>query len=164
MAYAPVVSVSVSVRPNEVRQPIEGFGFLVPRASGLRLLGGLFMSSLFPDRAPEGRALLTCLLGGVRWPEAVDEPDDVLVARLGKDLEVTLGLRGGFDLLSLSRWPRAVAQPSRRHQELVADVRKEVARVGGLAVAGGWLDGVSIADTVSSGVRAASMIAAGLGR
>ncbi|HME70011.1 MAG TPA: protoporphyrinogen oxidase, partial [Myxococcota bacterium] len=120
VSYAPVVSVSVSVRPEEVRDPIEGFGFLVPRTSGLKLLGCLFMSSLFPDRAPQGRALLTCLLGGVRWPEAVNEPDDVLVSRLGKDLEATLGLRGGFDLLALSRWPRAVAQPSRRHGELVA--------------------------------------------
>jgi len=164
VSYAPVVSVSVSVRPREVREPIEGFGFLVPRTSGLKLLGCLFMSSLFPDRAPQGRALLTCLLGGVRWPEAVNEPEDVLVSRLEKDLEATLGLRGGFDLLALSRWPRAVAQPSRRHEERVADVRRETARVKGLAVAGGWLDGVSIADTLSSGVRAARAIAADLPR
>ena len=164
VSYAPVVSVSVSVRPNEVREPIEGFGFLVPRSSGFKLLGCLFMSSLFPERAPEGRTLLTCLLGGARWPEAVDEPDDVLVSRLEKDLEATLGLRGGFDLLALSRWPRAVAQPSRRHEELVADVRREIGGVKGLAVAGGWLDGVSIADTLSSGARAASAIAAGLAR
>ena len=58
VSYAPVVSVSVSVQPEAVREKIEGFGFLVPRESGRKLLGCLFMSSLFPDRAPAGRALL----------------------------------------------------------------------------------------------------------
>jgi oxygen-dependent protoporphyrinogen oxidase len=164
VSYAPVVSISVSLRPDALREAIEGFGFLVPRTSGLKLLGCLFMSSLFPDRAPKGRRLLTCLLGGMRWPEAVKEPDDVLVSRLEKDLDATLGLRGGFDLLALSRWPRAVAQPGRGHAALVTSLRNETARVKGLAVAGGWLDGVSISDTLSSGARAASTIAACLGR
>lgn len=162
VSYAPVVSISVSVRPEEVRAPIEGFGFLVPRASGLKLLGCLFMSRLFPDRAPPGRALLTCLLGGARWPEAMNEPDDLLVSQLGKELDATLGLRGGFDLLALSRWPRAVAQPGRHHGTLMAELHRETARVRGLSLAGGWLDGVSIADTLSSGVRAASALRAGL--
>jgi oxygen-dependent protoporphyrinogen oxidase len=164
VSYAPVVSVSVSVQPEAVREKIEGFGFLVPRESGRKLLGCLFMSSLFPDRAPAGRALLTCLLGGVRWPGAVDEPDDILVSCLEKDLEATLGLRGGFDLLALSRWPRAVAQPGRRHGETVTDVRRQTARVNGLVLAGSWLDGVSIPDTLLSGVRAARAIAAGVAR
>jgi oxygen-dependent protoporphyrinogen oxidase len=164
VSYAPVVSVSVSVQPAAVRETIQGFGFLVPRSSGLKLLGCLFMSSLFPDRAPAGRALLTCLLGGARWPRAVDEPDDILVSCLEKDLETTLGLRGGFELLALSRWPRAVAQPGRRHAETVTEVRRQTARVKGLAVAGSWLDGVSIPDTLSGGVRAARAIAAGVAR
>ncbi|HYB12930.1 MAG TPA: protoporphyrinogen oxidase, partial [Myxococcota bacterium] len=109
-----------------------------------------------------GRALLTCLLGGARWPEAMNEPDDLLVSQLGKELDATLGLRGGFDLLALSRWPRAVAQPGRHHGTLMAELHRETARVRGLSLAGGWLDGVSIADTLSSGVRAASALRAGL--
>jgi oxygen-dependent protoporphyrinogen oxidase len=162
VSYAPIVSISVSVRPDEVREPIQGFGFLVPRTSGLKLLGCLFMSSLFPDRAPAGRALLTCLLGGARWPEAANQPDDILLSALQKELEATLGLRSEVEFLALSRWPRAVAQPGRDHEELVVGVRRETARVRGLALAGAWLDGVSIADTLSSGVQAAAAIATGL--
>jgi oxygen-dependent protoporphyrinogen oxidase len=164
VSYAPVVSLSVSVQPDEVREPIQGFGFLVPRASGLKLLGCLFMSCLFSDRAPEGRALLTCLVGGARWPEAVQTPDDILVSHLGKDLDATLGMRADFELLALSRWPRAVAQPRRGHEQLVRDLRQEAARVPGLALAGAWLDGVSIADALASGVGAARAIAGGFGR
>jgi len=65
--YAPIVSIPLGVDPEHVREPIAGFGFLVPREAGLSLLGCLFMSRLFPNRAPQGSELLQCMLGGVRW-------------------------------------------------------------------------------------------------
>jgi oxygen-dependent protoporphyrinogen oxidase len=156
IAYVPIASVSVSVDPGAARTPIEGFGFLVPRASGLRLLGCLFMSRLFDGRAPAGRALLTCILGGARWPEAVEEPDDTLARLLGDELARTLGLRDEPRVLGVTRWRHAVAQPGRRHGALVADVRRRLASAApGLALAGSYLDGVSLADTMACGERAA---------
>jgi oxygen-dependent protoporphyrinogen oxidase len=152
--YAPVVSISLGASPADAREPIEGFGFLVPRAAELRLLGCLFMSRSFPGRAPAGRALLTCMLGGRRWPEAVTEPDDRLLAALRADLERTLGLRGEPELLSLARWPRAVPQPGPEHPRLVAALRARAAALPGLALAGAHLDGVAVADALASGLRA----------
>jgi oxygen-dependent protoporphyrinogen oxidase len=160
MEYAPVVSVSVGVSPADVREPIEGFGFLVPRTAGLRLLGCLFMSRIFPARAPAGRELLTCMLGGVRWPEAVDAPDDALLAALRADLDRALGLRGEPQPLAVSRWPRAVPQPGRDHPRRVAALRARIAGLPGLALAGAYLEGVAVADALASGLRAGDSIAA----
>jgi oxygen-dependent protoporphyrinogen oxidase len=156
--YAPIVSVSLGVRPAQLRAPLEGFGFLVPREAGLELLGCLFMSRLFRGRAPAGSDLLQCLLGGVRWPEAVDLPDDVLAKRLCADLERTLGLQGEPQLLAVSRWPRAVPQPDRDHVRRVARLRARVAELPGLALAGSYLDGVGVSDSLASGVRAARQL------
>jgi oxygen-dependent protoporphyrinogen oxidase len=156
--YAPVVSASLGLAPEDARQPIEGFGFLVPRAAGLRLLGCLFMSRLFPGRAPAGRALLTCMLGGAAWPEAVDAPEDALRAALRDDLARTLGLRGEPEWLATSRWPRAVPQPDRGHPSRVAALRARVAALPGLALAGAYLDGVAVADALASGLRAGSAV------
>jgi len=164
VAYAPVVSAAVSIDPRDARERIEGFGFLVPASAGLRLLGVLFMSRLFEGRAPVGRVLLTCLLGGARWPGAVDEPEDALLARLHDDLGATLGHRGATDVLGVARWRHAVAQPGRDHLALVAGLRRSVASSPGLAVAGAWLDGVSIADTLACGARAARELCAALSR
>ena len=92
IAYAPIVVAPVGVEAGRAREPIEGFGFLVPREESLGLLGCLFMSQLFPGRAPAGHELLHCMLGGVRWPEAVHLPDAALQARLAEDLSRTLGI------------------------------------------------------------------------
>lgn len=158
IAYAPIVGIPVAVDPEQVATPIEGFGFLVPREEGLDLLGCLYMSRLFPGRAPEGRALLQCLVGGVRGPDAVHRPDDELAARLLEELDRVLGLRAEPEVLGLVRWPRAVPQPGRDHVARVAWLRRRLAETPGLTLAGSYLEGVGVADTVASGVAAAAAV------
>jgi oxygen-dependent protoporphyrinogen oxidase len=154
--YAPIVGVPIGVDPADVATPIEGFGFLVPRDAGISLLGCLFMSRLFPDRAPAGRELLQCMVGGRRWPDAVSEPDDDLLARVESELDRTLGLRGEPVSLGPTRWARAVPQPGRDHVQRVAELRRGAAELGGLALAGAYLDGVGVPDAYASGLRAAA--------
>ena len=51
-------------RREAVGRALDGFGFLVPREEGLRVLGCVWNSALFPGRAPEGHVLLTSFAGG----------------------------------------------------------------------------------------------------
>jgi oxygen-dependent protoporphyrinogen oxidase len=154
IAYAPVASLSLGLDPAAVRESLRGFGFLVPRGEGEALLGCLFPSALFPDRAPPGRGLVTLLAGGVRRPDVVDRPDDALLASLVAELDAALGLRGPPLVLGIARWPRAVPQPGPEHVRLVAGIRARLARFPRLAVAGAAWDGVAFADALASGVRA----------
>ncbi len=155
--YAPIVAVGLGVDPEQVRETIEGFGFIAPRSEGGKLLGCLFMSRLFPGRAPEGRELLHCMLGGVRWPEAVREPDDVVLAALHEDLDRALGLRVTPQTLTVHRWERAIPQPDREHVHRMTELRRRIA-VPGIVLAGSYLAGVSVADTLESGVAAAAAL------
>jgi oxygen-dependent protoporphyrinogen oxidase len=100
------------------------------------------------------------MIGGARWPEAVDAPDDALLARIAAGLDRALGLREAPRLVALTRWPRAVPQPGREHLRLVAKLRAAAAAAGPLRLAGGYLDGVAVADALASGVRAAEELAA----
>jgi oxygen-dependent protoporphyrinogen oxidase len=158
--YAPIVGVPVGVDPKRVAQKIEGFGFLVPRDQDLALLGCLFMSRLFPGRAPAGRELLQCMLGGRLHPELIDLSDDVLHKRVHADLERTLGLREAPQLLAVTRWPRAIPQPDGDHPRRVAGIREQLAQLPGLELAGAYLDGVAVADALASGLAAAQRLLA----
>src|SRR5271166_1510706 len=61
-------SVTVNLGYNDhVRASLPpGFGFLVPRSEGKRMLAATFVHNKFPHRAPEDRALLRCFIGGAR--------------------------------------------------------------------------------------------------
>jgi len=156
IVYAPIASIPLGVDPADVRHPIEGFGFLVPRDAKLSLLGCLFMSELFPGRAPEGRQLLHCMLGGVRWPEAADVSDDLLVERAIADVDRVLGLRGAPEKLGVGRWVRAIPQPGPDHRARVDFAQARLADPSpAVALAGAYVAGVSVADALASGIAAA---------
>jgi oxygen-dependent protoporphyrinogen oxidase len=158
IVYAPVASVSLTLATGSTREPIRGFGFLVPRGEGDMLLGCLFPSQLFPGRAPAGRELLTLLAGGMRRPDALDESDDRLVASLVGEIDRVLGLRDAPRTLAITRWRRAVPQPGVDHVRLVAALRGRIAQQPRIALAGAHLDGVAFGEALASGVRAARML------
>jgi oxygen-dependent protoporphyrinogen oxidase len=162
--YAPIASIALGVDPAGARPGVRGFGFLVPAEEPARLLGCLFMSRLFPGRAPPGRELLACLLGGLRRPELLEEPDDVLVARAREDVARFLRLRGEVRGLGVARWPRAVPQPDREHPRRLSALRARLAALPPLALAGAHLEGVSVSESAASGLRAAAELQARLGR
>jgi oxygen-dependent protoporphyrinogen oxidase len=155
VAYAPVVSLPLGVKRADLARAARGFGFLVPRDGDPHLLGCLFMSQLFPGRAPRDHELLHCMLGGTRWPAAVDQPDDVLLAAAAPAIDRALGLRGGLQDLGAARWLRAIPQPGRDHGRRLAEVRARLSALPGLALAGSYVAGVSLADAFASGLTAA---------
>lgn len=152
--YAPVASVSLAADPERARTPIEGFGFLVPRGESKALLGCLFPSRLFADRAPPGRVLLTALLGGTRHPEALELDDKALLATTLEELDRVLGFAESPRLLALTRWRQAVAQPGPEHPRWLAKLRERLARTPGLELAGAYLEGVALGDALVSGAGA----------
>ncbi len=65
--YYPSISVvCLGYRRDRIKRSLDGFGFLIPNREGRKILGTLWDSSIFPNRAPEGHVLLRSMLGGVR--------------------------------------------------------------------------------------------------
>jgi oxygen-dependent protoporphyrinogen oxidase len=66
IGYAGVTVVHTGITRDAVGHPLDGTGFLAPKGESASLTGNLWMSTLFPDRAPPGKVLLTSYLGGTR--------------------------------------------------------------------------------------------------
>jgi len=156
--YAPVVVGCLGFHRDDVAHALDGFGFLAPRGEGLRILGCLFTSSLFPGRAPEGYVSLAVFAGGRTDPEIVAAPDgEVYQAFLG-DLGRALGTRGNPVFRHLLRWPRAIPQYEVGHGRFVDRVAELEGALPGLSLAGNFTGGVSVPDCIQRGEKVAAEI------
>ena len=160
LPYAPVAVVALGYPRAAVAHPLDGFGFLAAPGSGLRLLGCLFSSSLFADRAPAGHVILTCFLGGRTAPELVQLDDAALARIAAEDVARTLGARGEPVFTAVRKTQRAIPQYELGHQRFV-DLAAELERtLPGLHLAGNWLHGAGVADCVERGAAVAAAIVA----
>ena len=106
--YPPVASVVLGFRRQDVSHPCQGFGMLIPRVEGFKILGTIFSSALFPNRAPAGHLTLTSYVGGERFPELASLPPDQLFALTCEDLRVLLGVKGKPTFQHSVLYPKAI--------------------------------------------------------
>jgi protoporphyrinogen/coproporphyrinogen III oxidase len=123
---------------------VRGFGFLVPRGTGPRILGCLWDSSIFPGRAPHGHVLLRAMIGGAHDPEAVAMDSDALLDRVATDLRRTMGLHADPVLTRIYRWPLGIAQYRVGHQDRLDRIHARLTDLPGLWVAGSSFYGISM--------------------
>jgi oxygen-dependent protoporphyrinogen oxidase len=144
--YVPAAVVCLGYRAADVPHPLDGFGFLIPRAEGRRILGSRWDSSTFARRAPEGSVLLSQIVGGARNPELVGLADDDLLGLVQEEMGVTLGIRAAPAYAKIVRWKRAIPQYLVGHGERVRTIESRVGALTGLFLAGNAYYGIGIND------------------
>ena len=149
--YPPVASVVLGFRREDVAHPCEGFGMLIPRVEGFKILGTIFSSSLFPNRAPSGHLTLTSYVGGERYPELASLPPEKLYELVYDDLRVLLGVKGKPTFQHSVFYPRAIPQYNVGYGRYRAMMTEAENKAPGLFLAGHYRDGVSLSDSIVSG-------------
>jgi oxygen-dependent protoporphyrinogen oxidase len=141
---APLAVVALGYESSQLAHPLDGFGFLVPRGEGLRLLGVLWDSSIFPGRAPEGRVLVRAMVGGAHDPQAVLEDDAVLISLARRELATALGISAEPCLTRVARHRLGIPQYEVGHLDRLTRIEARLAALPGVILAGSAYRGVSL--------------------
>jgi protoporphyrinogen/coproporphyrinogen III oxidase len=153
--YVSIASVPLAYRAEQIARKLDGFGFLAPRGEGLRILGSIWSSSLFPGRAPEGWVCLTNFIGGATDSEAVKLSDEELIRIVHDDLSKVLGINGKARRLPITRFERAIPQYTLGHAARVERIESRLRDIPGLWIAGNYLRGISLGDCIKQAERVA---------
>jgi oxygen-dependent protoporphyrinogen oxidase len=152
--YSSSVTVALGFDQNVRTALPPGFGFLVPRREGRRMLATTFVHNKFPHRAPQDRALLRCFLGGSRDPQVLQLSDEEILNNVRDELNGILGLSAEPLFSRVYRWKSAMAQYNVGHLERVQRIENLRKQLPGLALAGNAYRGIGVPDCVRSGQEA----------
>jgi oxygen-dependent protoporphyrinogen oxidase len=131
------------------RGPLNGFGYLVPRSEGIRMLGALWETAIYPNRAPKGKALMRVMIGGARDPEAIDLDDDTLLGTVRAELQQTMGLKVAPEFVRIVRHRRGIPQYTVGHVARLQRIDTLLQAHPGLFLAGNSYRGVSINSCIA---------------
>ncbi len=157
--YASSATVAIGVHREQVRHPLQGSGFVVPRPERKALMAASCVSSKWPHRAPQGFALLRGFVGGAYDQGVLEQSDSRIVDAVFAELSSLLGISGTPQLARVYRWPRGSAQHEVGHLERMAEIDRRLAAYPGLFVTGSGFRGTGISDCVADG-RATAIRAA----
>jgi len=159
--YASSAVVTLAFRREDVEHPLDGYGYVVPRAEGSDVLACTWTSSKWEGRAPAGRVLLRVYAGRFGGRDVTAESDGDLVALAREEVRL-LGIEANPVLARIHRWPLGMPQYVLGHPERVERIETALTGHPGLALAGAAYDGVGIPDCIRSGEEAAQSISRAL--
>src|SRR5271156_395168 len=158
IAYAPVAVVAAGYYQQQVGEPMNGFGFLVPRTEKLHTLGTVWNSSLFPGRAPRGAVTVTSFTGGATNPEIAAEPEGEIAKIIQSENEHIMKIIGSPVTSAVWKYPRALPQYNLGHGHVVEAIRDAERKLPGIFFAGNYLEGPSMGKCVENGFRTADAV------
>jgi oxygen-dependent protoporphyrinogen oxidase len=164
IAYAPVAVVSMGYVRAAIGNALDGFGFLVPRGEGLHLLGAVWNSSLFPDRAPVGHVSIASFAGGATDPGFCALPESEIAAQITNEFAQILRITAPPAAIRVQKYSRALPQYNLGHARIVESLASLTAAIPGLFLAGNYLAGPSVGACVAQATQTAEAVLAHLAR
>ncbi|WP_297041395.1 protoporphyrinogen oxidase, partial [Thermosynechococcus sp. OHK43] len=158
----PTVACVVLAYPAGLGRSVRpGFGVLIPRGQGIRTLGTIWSSCLFPQRTPAGWQVFTSFIGGATDPDLASLREEAIVQQVQQDLTRLLDLPAAkARLLGMKVWRRAIPQYLVGYPQQWQQVTHALSQTPGLFLCSNYAEGVALGDRVEHGNRTAAAVAA----
>ncbi|WP_304131060.1 protoporphyrinogen oxidase [Ignavibacterium album] len=156
--YPPVLVYFLAYNKKDIKQPLDGFGFLIPEKEKKSFLGALWSSVIFPFRADDNFATFTLFIGGSRNPDFVKEDRNKLLDRVRVEFEELMKINGKPVYSSHRFWEKAIPQYNIgyiEHERFFDEFEKQNP---GLFISGNFRGGISVGDCIKNAELVAEKI------
>jgi oxygen-dependent protoporphyrinogen oxidase len=155
-------TVSIAFRKEDVKVPLRGFGFIVPRVEGRRINAATYSSIKWSFRAPDDHVLIRGFVGGGHHEELVHELDDAGMTRMVlEELDAILGLKANAQFSKVYRWFKGMPKYTVGHLDRITLLDRVLSTHPGLHLIGCSYKGIGIGDCVHEAQIAAEKILKG---
>jgi protoporphyrinogen/coproporphyrinogen III oxidase len=151
--YPPVTMVFLGYRTDAITYPLDGFGFLIPAKEKRKILGTIWSSTIFPNRAPNGYSAFTTFVGGSRQPEMTEYTDAELLEIVHDEIASILGIREKPSFHYIMQWKRAIPQYKLGYAKTIEQIEQFERSNPGLHLCANYRGGIAVGDCVMSARR-----------
>ncbi|MCI0527725.1 MAG: protoporphyrinogen oxidase [Nitrospira sp.] len=153
--YVSTATISLAYKQSECKHPLDGYGFVVARNEGRKIMACTWTSTKFPNRAPQDYVLLRCFVGGTEQEPLVDLDNQALVQMVREELKITMGMDAPPMFTWVYRWRQANPLYLVGHLDRMARIETLLKQHPGLFLTGSAYYGVGIPDCIHEGTRTA---------
>ena len=153
--YSSMTVVCFGYSRDRIKHSLDGFGYLIPKQEGCSTLGTLWDSSMFENRAPQGKVLLRSMMGGACFPEYIKLSDDEVVTKVKADLKRVMSIDVDPEFIKIFRHPQAIPQYTVGHGKRLQALDELLKPHSGLILTGNSYRGIGLNDCVAAAERAA---------
>jgi oxygen-dependent protoporphyrinogen oxidase len=144
LAYPPLAVVHLAYPRDAIPHAMDAMGVLCPSQAQCNGLGMLWMSTIFPERAPDGQVLTTTFVGGARAPELARQNTETLISTVRQEHRNYLNVRTEPTLAQVVPWPRSIPQYDAAYTRRIAACNRLEARWPGLYLLSNYRQGFSV--------------------
>lgn len=144
--YAPAFVTGVGFLENDITNPLDGFGYLIPSKEKKKILGALFTSSIFPEGVEKGKKLVRVIMGGDKNRWITEKSEEELQNIAFNEIKDTLGIKDNPANFTSFYWEKAIPQYYMGHTKIAENIEKISAEAGKIFFGGNILYGVGIND------------------
>lgn len=156
--YVSTATVSIAFKKKDVKHPLNGFGFVVPKIEKRRIMAATWTSVKFSGRAPEDSVLIRCFVGGSKNAELVSLDDAEMIKMVREELSDVMGIDAPPVLARVFRFRSSMPQYTIGHEERIEWIDEKVASTHGLYLTGSAYHGIGISDSIRYGEVVAKKI------
>jgi oxygen-dependent protoporphyrinogen oxidase len=156
--YPSVSVVCLGYKKDKISHKLDGFGFLIPYKEHRKILGTLWDSSIFPNRAPEGYVLLRTMVGGAQASNLAMQDDNRLINVVMDELRVVMDIKAHPDFAKVYRHDRAIPQYTKGHSKRLVAIDDILSKYRGLYITGNAYRGIGVNDCIENSYKLAERI------
>lgn len=161
LVYPPVTTLTLGYKREDVAHPLDGFGALVPELEKRKILGSLWTSSFFPNRAPDGYVTLTTYIGGARQPELALLSRDAQFEIAREELAALFGVKGVPAFVEICEHPEAIPQYNLGYGNFLKRIEDAETAFPNLHFCGNYRGGIAVGATLLNAVKTAKHLTRG---
>ena len=157
--YPSITVVCFGYKKERIKYPLNGFGFLIPYKEKRKILGTLWDSSIFPNRAPDDMVLMRSMIGGARNSGLALMEEDKIVDIVINELRDIMDINVTPDFVKIYRHEKGIPQYHVGHERRLSRIEELLSKFKGLYLTGNAYRGIGVNDCIENSFKLAERIA-----